>query len=117
MLRRILGPVCVEGQWRSCYNDELYEIYDDLTVVQRMHVVRIATDDPARKVLLGRPQGQSGRGRPKLRWQDGVEASGIRAWDNGLADEGARPQLLRHRVSDTPEAGQDRTKAVVAPDK
>ena len=34
MLRRILGPVCVEGQWRSRYNDELYEMYGDLTVVQ-----------------------------------------------------------------------------------
>ena len=38
MLRRILGPVCVEGQWRSCYNDELYEMY--LTVVQRINVQR-----------------------------------------------------------------------------
>ena len=36
MLRRILGPVCVEGQWRSRYNDELYELYGDLTVVQRI---------------------------------------------------------------------------------
>ena len=26
MLRRILGPVCVEGQWRSRYNDELFEM-------------------------------------------------------------------------------------------
>ena len=80
MLRRILGPVCVEGQWRSRYNDELYEMYGDLTVVQRIkfarlrwagHVVCMETD-VARKVLLGTcPQGQ-GRGRPKLRWQDGV---------------------------------------------
>ena len=56
MLRRILGPVYVEGQWRSRYNDELYEMYDDLTVVQRIkriarfrwagHVVRMETDDP-----------------------------------------------------------------------
>ena len=45
MLRRIVGPVCVEGQWRSRYNDELYEMYGDLT------------DDPARTVILGRPQG------------------------------------------------------------
>ena len=77
--------VCVEGQWRSRYNDELYEMYG-LTVVQRIklarlrwagHVVRMETHVPARKVFLGRPQGQRRRGRPKLRWQDGVEESTI----------------------------------------
>ena len=89
-------------------------MYGDLTVVQRFkfarlrwadHVVRMETDDPARRVFLGRPQGQRRRGRPKLRWQDGAR-------DNGLTDEGARPRA----VSDTSEAGQDR-KAVVAPDR
>ena len=74
MLRRILGPVCVEGQWRSHYNDGLYEMYGDLIVVKRIklarlrwagHVVRLETDDSARKVFLGRPQGQRRRGRPK----------------------------------------------------
>ena len=79
MLRKILGPVCVEGHWRSWYNDKLYEMYGDLTAVQRIklarlrwagHVVRMETDDPARKVFLGRPKGQRRCGRPKLRWQD-----------------------------------------------
>ena len=41
MLRRILGPVCVEGQWRSRYNDELYEMYGDFTVVQRIKLARL----------------------------------------------------------------------------
>ena len=52
----ILGLVCVEGQWRSWYNDELYEMYDDPTVDQLIklvslrwaeHVVRIETDYPS----------------------------------------------------------------------
>ena len=34
MLRRILRPVYVEGQWKSRYNDEL-------TVVQRIKLVRL----------------------------------------------------------------------------
>uniref|UniRef100_A0A0E4G8M4 Uncharacterized protein n=1 Tax=Anopheles gambiae TaxID=7165 RepID=A0A0E4G8M4_ANOGA len=72
MLRRILGPVCVEAQWRTSYNDELYEMYGDLTVVQSTklarlrwtdHGVRMETDIPARKVFLGRPQGQRRRGK------------------------------------------------------
>ena len=90
---------CAQGCWlptghstaiRS--NDELYEIYGELTVVQRIklarfqwigHVVRMETDDPARKVFLGRPQGQRRRGRAKLKLQDGVEASAIKA---GMTD-------------------------------
>ena len=59
--------------------------------------------DDLLKVFLSRPQGQRRRGRPKSRWQDGVEASAIKAGDNGQAGEGARSR-----------AGQDR-KAVVAP--
>ena len=99
MLRRILGPVCEEGQWRSRYNGELYEMYEDITVLQRIklarlrwagHVVRMEPDDPARKVFLGRPQGQRRRGRPKLRWQEGVEASAIKAgitdWQSKVRD-------------------------------
>ena len=87
MLRRILGPVCVEGQWRSRYNDELYEMYGDLPVVQRMKLVRLRwagqvvpmeMDDLTGWVFLCHPQGQGRRGRPKLRWQDGVEASAIK---------------------------------------
>ena len=67
-------------------------MYGDLTVVQRIklarlrwagHVVRMEMDDPARKVFLGRPQRQRKRGRPKLKWQDGVEASAIKA---GITD-------------------------------
>ena len=38
---------------------------------------------PSCKVFLGRPQGQRRHGRPKLRWQDGVEASAIKA---GITD-------------------------------
>ena len=67
-------------------------MYGDLTVVQRIklarlrwagHVIRMETDDPTRKVFLGRPQAKRRRGRPKLRWQDGVEASAIKA---GITD-------------------------------
>ena len=35
------------------------------------------------KFFLGRPQGLRRRGRPKLRWQDGVEESAIKA---GITD-------------------------------
>ena len=49
------------------------------------HVVRMETDDPARKIFLSRLQDRSSRrrGRPKLRLQDGVEASVINAGITG----------------------------------
>ena len=63
------------------------------------HVVRMETDDPARKVFLGRPQGQKRRGRAKLRWQDGVEASaikvGITDWQTKARDRERFRTLLR----------------------
>ena len=112
MLRRILGPVCVEGQWMSRYNDELYKMYSDLTVVQLIklarlrwagYVVRMETDDPARKVLLGLAQGQRRRSRPKLRLQDGVEASAIKAgitdWQTKARDRDRFRTLLRQAKS------------------
>ena len=27
VLRTIYGPVCVDGEWRTCYNHELYSFY------------------------------------------------------------------------------------------
>lgn len=33
LLRRIPNPVCVEGQWRSRYNDEVYEMYVNLCLM------------------------------------------------------------------------------------
>ena len=77
---------------RSRYNDELYEMYGDLTVVQRIkfdrfrwdvHVVRMEMNDPARKVFLGHPQGQSRPCRPKLGRKDDVEASAIKSGITG----------------------------------
>ena len=41
-LRWILGPVCVEGQWRIHYIEKLYEMYGDLTVVQRIKLARLS---------------------------------------------------------------------------
>ena len=95
----------MEGQSRNRYNDELYEMYGDLTIIQRIklrwagHVVRMETDDPPRKVFLGRPQGQRCCARPKLRWQDGVEAFAIKAgitdWQTKARDRERFRTLLR----------------------
>jgi hypothetical protein len=43
------------------------------------HVFRLNESDPAKKVLLTGPGGQRPRGRPKLRWEEGIEEDAARA--------------------------------------
>ena len=84
ILRKIFGPLHVgNGEYRRRWNDELYELYDDIDIAQRIkiqrlrwlgHVVRMDTNAPALKVFDAVPAGGSrGRGRPPLRWKDQVE--------------------------------------------
>ena len=67
-------------------------MYGDLTVVQRIKLAGLRwagqkTDDPVRKVFLGRLQGQRRQGRPKLRWHNGVKAFAIKV---GITDNGSK---------------------------
>ncbi|XP_049315624.1 uncharacterized protein LOC125779109 [Bactrocera dorsalis] len=93
VLRKIYGPLRVgHGEYRIRWNDELYEIYDDIDIVakrQRLrwlgHVVRMDENTPALKVFDAVPAaGSRGRGRPPLRWKDQVEKDlaslGISNW-------------------------------------
>ena len=81
MLRTIYGPVCVDGEWRTRYNHELYSLYMDDQVtkkirVQRLrwlgHVARMNDENVAKRVFERNPEGRRRRGRPKLRWKDSV---------------------------------------------
>ena len=84
ILRKIYGPLRVgDGEYRRRFNDELYELYNDIDIVQRIkiqrlrwlgHVVRMDRNAPALKIFnAGRDAGNRGRGRPPLRWKDQVE--------------------------------------------
>jgi hypothetical protein len=37
------------------------------------HVLRMNDEEPTNKLKLGKPDGTRRRGRPKLRWIDGLE--------------------------------------------
>jgi hypothetical protein len=37
------------------------------------HVLRMNDEEPTKKLMLGKPDGTRRRGRPKLRWIDGLE--------------------------------------------
>jgi len=82
ILRRIYGPVIDKGEWRIRTYRELYQLYDEKDIVKfcklsRLrwagHVMLQDDDDLARRVLLSEPGGKRPRGRPRLRWEDGVK--------------------------------------------
>lgn len=81
ILRLIYGPVCIDGEWRRRFNQELYELYNDADLVKRIkvqrlrwlgHVERMDTNAPTRKVLESTPAGRRSRGKPRLRWRTQV---------------------------------------------
>lgn len=85
--REKFGPVRVGEDYRSRMNHELYELYADINVVQRIaiqrlrwlgHVVRMDEEAPAKKVFEGpreptqrktiAPVERPGGGNPMLAW-------------------------------------------------
>ena len=69
----IFGPVQVSDAFRNQYS-ELYELLNDLDVVQRINiVVRMEEDAPARRVFDEGIYGSRRRGRTYIRWKDQIE--------------------------------------------
>jgi hypothetical protein len=63
------------------YNDELYTLYKETDIVAYIkinwlrwagHVIRLEEQSTTRKVLTAVVEGRRQKGRPKLRWEDGV---------------------------------------------
>ena len=86
-------PVMDGGRWRIRTNRELYQQCGENDIVKfcklsRLrwagHVIRQDDDDLSRRVFLSEPGGKRPRGRPRLRWEDGVEEDvarlGCRNW-------------------------------------
>jgi hypothetical protein len=68
ILRRIYGPVFINGTWRMESSRECHK-----------------------KILGGRPEGKSSIGRPRLRWLDDVndlKSMGVRQWRKKAEDRG-----------------------------
>jgi hypothetical protein len=74
MFDSIYGPV-IRGGWGIRTKQELYQLYGENDSVSRLrwtgHVIH--DDELARRVLLSEPGGKRPRGRPRLRWEDGVK--------------------------------------------
>lgn len=114
VLRRIVGPICEEGRFRRRYNHELYAIYLEADIVTKIklgrlrwagHLARMSEEEPARKVLCGTFYGRRQRGRPCLRWRDGVDQDarslGVRNWMASARDRDRWRDLLKEARTGT----------------
>ena len=79
VLRKMFDPVRVGDDFRIRFNSELYELLNDMDVVQRIniqrllwlgHVFRMEEDAPARRVFDAGICGSRRRGRLCIRWND-----------------------------------------------
>ena len=108
ILRRIFGPLRVDGEYRRRTNLELYELYVDVDLVKKIqierlrwlgHVERMENNAPAKKVLFdGTSHGHRSRGRQITRWKDQVvqdlNSLGVFNWRQQARDRNNWRRLL-----------------------
>jgi len=67
------------------------------------HVIRMEEQSPTRRVLVVVVEGRRQRGRPKLRWEDGVTEDarklGERNWKNAARNRDNWQKLLRKALA------------------
>ena len=75
MLRKIFGPICVAGYWRSRTNEEVRQLYGELDVVTEIkkkgrlrwlgHVERMSEEWVVKRLYQNTPEGSRSVGRPR----------------------------------------------------
>lgn len=82
VLRRIYGAINEDNLWRRRYNAELYELYEDSDIITKIkvsrlqwagHVIRANEETIIKRIYTSKPEGRRKQGRPRLRWNDGVD--------------------------------------------
>lgn len=107
VLRTIFGAVRENGEWRRRYNFELEREFGEPSIIavvktQRLrwagHLARMEENRAPSILFRNIPDGRRSKGRPKARWQDGVESDarrlGCRNWQNRAQDRTSWSQLL-----------------------
>ena len=69
------------GEWRQLHNEELNDIYypPNVWVIKSSiirwagHVARMGERRGVYRVLVGKPEGEKPLGKPRRRWEDGME--------------------------------------------
>jgi hypothetical protein len=112
VLRAIFGPTNNNGEWRIKYNDELYTLYKDSDIITYNkinhirwagHVIRPEEQNPARRVFAAVVEETRQKGRPKLRWEDGVTGDakklGEKHWRSTARNRDGWQKLLRKALA------------------
>ena len=99
IFRRVCGPKCENGEWKSRTNRELEEMSKGENVVkwikgQRIswlgHLERMEEDRTPKKIFTQELEGTRKRGRPRKGWKEEVERDlqvlGVRRWRELVAD-------------------------------
>ena len=111
-MRAIFGTTNDNGEWRIKYNNELYTLYKESDIVTYIkinrlkwagHVIRMEEQRPTRRVLVAVVERRRQRGRPKLRWEDGVmedaRKMGERNWRNAARNRESWQKFLKKALA------------------
>jgi hypothetical protein len=86
ILQRIYGPIQEEGHWRLQWNNELYNLYNNLNIMEDIkirrlvwagHIIRMEDERIPEMVLNGRFHNTRPVGRPRARWADAVQRDSL----------------------------------------
>ncbi|XP_066901107.1 uncharacterized protein [Halyomorpha halys] len=108
IFRHLYGGVLIRKERKKMKNQELYTMFKDPDILQVMkmarlrwagNLIRMGSEDPPRQLLMEQLHGTRRRGRPKLRWSDGVAADatnmlGLRNWMAAARDRDNGWKLL-----------------------
>ena len=108
VLRCIFGAKQENGTWRKRYSYELYETFNEPNIVNYIklkrlawagHLVRVNNVRTLKKVLNNKPDGVRSVGRPKLRWEGGVDQDmrilGVKNWKEVAFNRDEWTELLK----------------------
>ena len=108
VLRCISGAKQENVTWGKRYNYELCEIFNEPNIVNYInvkrlawvgHLVRMNNDRTLKKIFNTKPDGVRSVGRPKLRWEDGVDQYmrifGVKNWKKVALNRDEWAKLLK----------------------
>jgi hypothetical protein len=70
------GPTCFNGVWRIKYDDDVYSLYNDPSIVKTIkiarmkrlgHMARMEDNVSCMKITFSQPEGSRKKGRPILK--------------------------------------------------
>jgi hypothetical protein len=108
----LFRPTNDNGEWKLKYSDELYTLYKDSHVITYIninrlrwagHVIRLEEQNLARQVFAAEIEGRRQKGRPKLKWEDGLTGDakklGERHWRSIARNMDEWQKLLRKALA------------------